>query len=418
MAARSGESGALYAWLLASVYYFYQYVLRSSPSVMMPLLSDAFGLSALGAATFASLFYYSYAITSLAAGPALDGLGARATMPIAAIITGAGALLVGLGNLPIAYSGRLLQGVGGAFSFVGAVYIASRNFAPARAATLTGAAQMFGMAGGSAGQFVVGPMIAGGLPWRHFWIAMGVAGFLIGAALLAFLKKEEPRSQRETGITKYLRPLGIVFRNPQSILCGVIAGLLFIPTTIFDMTWGVRYLQEARQFDYGDAVIRSAMVPLGWIIGAPLLGLISDRLGRRKPVIAGGGFVMLVCIALVLYGPANALPPYALGLILGIASGAAMLPYTVIKEVNPPEFSGTAIGVINFLNLAFTAVLGPIFGWILQRESAGGPPGLEHYQPTFKPLLFGIALALALTVALKETGRAAVQNPLQTREAA
>jgi hypothetical protein len=32
--------------------------------------------------------------------------------------------------------------------------------------------------------------------------------------------------------------LGLVFRNPQSILCGVIAGLMFIPTTIFDMVWG------------------------------------------------------------------------------------------------------------------------------------------------------------------------------------
>jgi hypothetical protein len=32
-----------------------------------------------------------------------------------------------------------------------------------------------------------------------------------------------------------------VFKNPQSILCGMIAGLLFIPTTIFDMIWGVRF---------------------------------------------------------------------------------------------------------------------------------------------------------------------------------
>ena len=60
------------------------------------------------------------------------------------------------------------------------------------------------------------------------------------------------------------------------------------------------------------------------------------------------------------------MPPYVLGLVAGIASGAAMLPYTVIKEANPPEVSGTATGVVNFLNFTFSALLGPVFGWLLR----------------------------------------------------
>ena len=105
---------------------------------------------------------------------------------------------------------------------------------------------MFGMAGGSAGQFVVGPVIAGGVPWSRFWIGMGVAGLAIGALL--FVPAAEAGSaapKRRLAAGARSRAMGIVFRNPQSILCGVIAGLLFIPTTIFDMVWGVRYLQEA-----------------------------------------------------------------------------------------------------------------------------------------------------------------------------
>jgi MFS family permease len=123
-----------------------------------------------------------------------------------------------------------------------------------------------------------------------------------------------------------VRAIGIVMRNPQSILCGMIAGLIFIPTTIFDMIWGVRFLQDAHGFDYGTAVLRSSMVPFGWIIGCPLLGFISDRIGRRKPVILGGAVVLLGCLALILFGPAQVLPPYVLGLTAGIASGAAKLP--------------------------------------------------------------------------------------------
>src|SRR6185436_1115518 len=138
-------------------------------------------------------------------------------------------------------------------------------------------------------------------------------------------------------------------------------------TTIFDMVWGVRYLQEAHGFDYTSAVIRSATVPLGWIVGCPLLGFVSDRLGRRKPVIAAGALVLLACLGWILYGPVDLLPPYLLGLVTGVASGAAMLPYTVIKEANPPAVSGTATGVVNFLNFTFSALLGPVFAGLLQR---------------------------------------------------
>jgi MFS family permease len=202
-----------------------------------------------------------------------------------------------------------------------------------------------------------------------------------------------------------------VFRNPQSILCGIIAGLLFIPTTIFDMTWGVRYLEEAHGFDYATAVLRSASVPFGWIIGCPLLGFVSDRIGRRKPVIAGGAIALLGCLAWILYGPADALPPYVLGIVAGIASGAAMLPYTVIKEANAPEHAGTATGVVNFLNFTFSALLGPVFGWLLTAVTGDAARReLGHYQTTFQPLLYGVALAIVLTLLLRETGPAAARG--------
>ena len=93
-----------------------------------------------------------------------------------------------------------------------------------------------------------------------------------------------------------------LFVNPQSLLCGLISGLLFLPTTIFGMTWGVRFLQEARGREYEAAVTLAATVPIGWMVGCPLLGFISDRLGRRKPVIFGGSAVLLGVLAWILFG--------------------------------------------------------------------------------------------------------------------
>src|SRR6267142_2186547 len=179
------------------------------------------------------------------------------------------------------------------------------------------------------------------------------------------------------------------------------------------MIWGVRYLQEARGFDYAFAVMLSASVPFGWIVGCPLLGFISDRIGRRKPVIIGGAVALLACLAWILFGPANIFPPFTLGLLTGIASGAAMLPYTVIKEANPPELGGTATGVVNFINFTFSALLGPVFGSRLVAASGESDTmTLEHYQAGFQPLLYGIILALVLTCFLKETGTAARRNAL------
>ena len=405
---RNGARTAVVAWLITAAYFFYQYALRSAPAVMMPQLSEALGLGAMGVASIVGLFYWGYSPFSLVAGAVMDGLGPRKVIPIGAAAVGVGALLFASGNSGAASVGRLLQGAGGAVAFVGAVYIAVTSFPASRAATLIGATQMFGMAGGSAGQFVVGPMIAAGLSWSWFWAGMGVGGLGMAAILFFLLPPQRQADRRRNWLKEAADALGIVFRNPQTILCGMIAGLLFIPTTIFDMIWGVRFLQEAKGYEYASAVIRSSMVPLGWIIGCPLLGVISDRLGRRKPVIIAGASVLLACLVWILYGPADVLPPYVLGIVAGVASGAAVLPTTVVKEANPPGVSGTATGTVNFLNFTFSALLGPVFGWIL-RVVAGEAATMkeEHYQTAFGPLLYGVGLAIVLTLFLKETGSAA-----------
>jgi MFS family permease len=159
------------------------------------------------------------------------------------------------------------------------------------------------------------------------------------------------------------------------------------------------------------------MVPLGWIIGCPSLGALSDRIGRRKPVIIGGACVLFVCLTWILYGRSGAIAPYAVGIVAGLASGAAMLPYTVIKEANPPQLSGTATGVVSFLIFTLSALLGPVFAGILQNVSSGGDLALEHYQTTFQPLLYGVGLAIALTFLLKETG-AKARAPLEAVKSA
>jgi MFS family permease len=400
---------AIGAWLLVALYYFYQYALRSAPSVMMPQLTGAFGVNALGVSAIVGMFYYGYSPFSLVAGTSIDRFGAKRIIPIGAVVVGIGALLFGTGNVALANIGRFLQGAGGAFALIGAVYLITKNFPASVAASFIGVTQMFGMAGGSAGQFLVGPIIKNGISWDRFWIYAGCLGLVISGVLLILLPKETPKptTSGSGAFATLLRSLGRVFRNPQSILCGLISGLLFIPTTILGMTWGVRFLQEARGREFEAAVTLAATIPLGWMIGCPLLGFISDRLGRRKPVIFGGTIMLLAVVSWVLFGNPEILRGATVGILMGIASGAAMLPYTVIKEANPPELGGTATGVVNFLNFTFSALLGPVFGSRLVEMPQGDINlALAHYQAGFKPLLYGIIAALILTFFLKETGPA------------
>ena len=164
----SATRTAAIAWLIAAVYYFYQYMLRSAPAVMMPQLSDAFGLSALGVASLVGLFYYGYSPFSLVAGVAMDRLGPRRVVPIGAAAVGIGALHVRDRRHASSRAWAGFCRARAACSRWSARSTSPRtNFPASRAATLIGATQMFGMAGGSAGQFVVGPLIGGGVPWSR-----------------------------------------------------------------------------------------------------------------------------------------------------------------------------------------------------------------------------------------------------------
>jgi MFS family permease len=417
--ARSAKTGFVIAWGFCLLFYFGQYAIRSAPGVMVPELTSTFGLTTLGVSSLIGLYYYTYSTFAIVAGAALDRLGAKYVIPTGILITAVGTILFGLGSAGGAEAGRLLQGAGAAFAFTGAVYLASHGFNAAYLATAVGFTQCFGMLGGSAGQFAVGPMIHGMISWQQFWIFAGIA--LLVVAVVVLISTPSGHDARPAGrgsLWSMFKPYKTVLTNPQSYLCGFSAGLLFLPTTIGDMIWGVPFLRDTLGIGYTEAVNRATMVPLGWVIGCPLLGYIADRIGRRKPVLIGGALLMLVASATVVYLP-GVMPPYVLGLLLGIGSGAAMIPYTIIKEVNPDEVKGSATGAINFLVFTLSALLAPAYGWLLTSLSHSGELTLGVFQQASAVGIAGIVLAIVLACFLRETGSAshAAGRPLTVAKA-
>lgn len=399
------------AWLLCAIFYFAQYALRSAPGVMLDELGSALALNKVELGSLVGLYYYTYAIFAIISGAALDRAGPRSVVPAGIVAVALGAALFGMGAVFPAQVGRLLQGAGSSVAFTGAVYLATRGFPKEWLATAVGVTQCFGMLGGSAGQFAVGPMVRSVMPWQQFWLisALALLVLAVGMVLITPSRKTYESAPAKSGSwLTMLAPFKTVLSNPQSWLCGVIAGLLFLPTTVFDMIWGVPFLRDGMGVPNAEAVARASMVPLGWVLGCPLLGYIADRIGRRKPVTIAGAVLLALTFAAVLYLPVGAAPPYVLGLLMGVGSGAAMIPYTVIKEVNPDEIKGSATGAINCVVFSMTALINPWFGRMLAGMTPQGQTiGLAQYQQAGGVLLGGVVLAIALTFLLRETGFAA-----------
>src|SRR5580693_7846165 len=103
------------AWGLAMCFCFLEYASRSAPAVMIPELTQAFGMTAVGVSAILGTYYYSYSVTSLIAGGALDRVGGKKAVPVGIFILAVGCLLFSIPTTTAAYTGRLLQGAGSAF---------------------------------------------------------------------------------------------------------------------------------------------------------------------------------------------------------------------------------------------------------------------------------------------------------------
>src|ERR1700754_2694199 len=171
------------AWTFCLLFYFMEYAVRSAPSVMLPELTKAFGLSTAGLSSLIGLYYYTYAIFAVIAGASVDRWGGKYTIPFGVLLLAVGTAIFAIGGERAAAIGRLLQGAGAAYAFVAAVYLAAHGLPGRYLATAIGITQCIGMLGGSAGQFVTAPLIHGPVVWQHLWIYAGIVTLVIAVAM-------------------------------------------------------------------------------------------------------------------------------------------------------------------------------------------------------------------------------------------
>lgn len=391
-------------WFFMALFYFYEYVLRSAPSIMVPHLITAFGLSGAGVATLIGYYYYSYAPLQLVAGGLLDHFGAKMIVPMATLLCALGCWLFTIHFFYLAALGRFLMGAGSAFAFVGITYVATTYIASRYHGLLFGLTQSMGMLGGVLGEVMISPIVQNH-GWESAWWLLALSGLLLWIVLLSITPKQSlvlKQLERQQGglIKNYLT----VFQKPQTWIAGCIGGLMFVPTLIFAQLWGIPFFIEAHHFSVEQAAWLNSLVMLGWVIGAPLSGLIADKIHSRKTVIIIGCIAILILFSCVVYEkniPTSIL--FICMFLIGVFSGPQVQIFAINKAANPEYAKGSVIGGTNFLVFIWAALLTPFSGWLLQtiHHGANHDYSTTDYQQAMLLILVSLLIALLLTLFLK-----------------
>ncbi len=352
-------------WIMGSVFFFYVWVLRVSPSVMVAELMRDFGAGGALLGNLSALYFYTYAGLQVVVGVMVDRFGPRRLMSTAAAVCALGAVVFAVADtVALASLGRLLIGAGAAFGFVGSLTIIARWYPPHRFALLGGIVQMAGMAGGVAGQGPLALAVAA-TGWRMTVGAVGVFGFAIAVALWLVVRDRGARAEDGPG-RHLLAGLRRVVGSRDTWFAGA-AGLAATgPAFGFAGLWGVPYIETRYGIDRAAAAAVASLLFAGWALGAPLLGGLSDRIGLRKLPMAAGLAAATAAMAAMIYIPG--LPLAGMGVLAflcGFAASSQILGFALAREHNPTWARGATLGFVNAFVTGGGALYQPAVGGLL-----------------------------------------------------
>lgn len=149
---------------------------------------------------------------------------------------------------------------------------------------------------------------------------------------------------------------------------------------------------------------------VAWALASPIIGRMSDRIGRRKPLFIAGSLVATLLWLLVIY--LGRMPPAALAVLYvftGFASSSFITCFAHAKESVPMHLTGTATGVMNMGIMIGPTVMQPAVGWMLDRKWQGTMVdgaraySLEAYQTGFLMMVAWVVLGMIILALSRET---------------
>ncbi len=389
------------------MFFFYAWVLRVAPSVMVDELMRDFTVGAAVLGHLSAAYFYGYAGMQIPVGLLLDLFGPRRLMSIAALACAAGCVLFALSSsLAAATAGRLLIGASAAFSLVGSMAVAGQWFAANQFAILSGLSMALGMAGGVFGQAPLRLAIQSS-DWRTTTLLLAAGGLALSAAAWATVRDK----RRGTGgIATALSGLGVVLRHRQTWLIALTGLGTSAPLLGFASLWGVPFLEVVYGLSRTQAATLTSLIFVGWGLGAPFFGWLSDRIGRRKAPLLFGLVLETAALSALVYMPG--LPGWIVGtlcFLIGFLGSTQIVCFALVRENHPAALSGTGIGFVNGMVTGAGALFQPLVGALLDLAWAGDMAAgirlydADAYRFALASLVACCLAGLVFLLALRET---------------
>jgi MFS family permease len=365
-------------WVIASVFYAYQYILRVMPNIMLTDIMQHFKIDAAVFGQFSGVYYIGYSLLHLPIGILLDRFGPKKILTACILLT-----VVGLAPLIFAdhwiypILGRFLIGLGSSAAILGVFKIIRMTFSEKRFPRMLSLSVTIGLIGA----------IYGGGPVSYMREKLGYTTVielfaLVGIALAALTYWIVPNIQ-STMESNVLSAIKEVLSNRKVILSCLFAGLMVGPLEGFADVWALAFLKQVYGWDTGIASGLPSMIFIGMCFGSPLLSLIADKIGNYLTVIIGAGAAMVIGFSALLFWH---LVPSILSvhfIIVGICCAYQILAIYKASTYVREQVAGLTTAVANMIIMIFGYAFHAVMGFIV--HAMGGPN-------TPQALLCGVAV--------------------------
>jgi sugar phosphate permease len=399
-------------WGLAALYYFSDYMARVAPGVMHQSLQSAFAISESGFGLLTYSFYIPYILMQIPVGLLVDRLSIRRLLTAMSVLTALGCILFGMSDsLLMAALGRMLIGFSAAFAFISSLRIATAWFPPAMLGLLAGLTQALGMLGAAAGEAPIA-WLAQTLGWRDSMYCLGGLFLILAVFLYYFIQDHESMArvkQNKKYALSILESLKIILSHKQIWVNALYAGCLFGPTAVIGESYGPAFLQYGWNLSAHQAASAIGFIFIGWGVGGPLLGWISDSVGKRKPFMILSALCTFVMTIVMIYFPLKqAGMAYVLFFVFGLTNSGVGLAYALSTELSSRAVVGSAIAFTNMASIFVGASLQPLVGRMIDKVAGVrsfhvDSLSLSDFQQPLALLVLCSGVALGLAFMVKET---------------